>query len=101
MSDEVVISAEVAQQVAEILLQNEDPAVQELASIINPPPPPPVPSIFESVETIIGLGNPVSISSSDTAVAVLSYISSRVSEILGDSVPADFSAQITNIIKND
>ena len=100
MSDDIVITAGVAQQIADILKQSSDPEIQQLVDIINPPPPVPVPSILESVTDIINLGNPVTVSGIDTAVSVLAYISNRLTEILSSSVPADFSAQIVNIIKN-
>jgi hypothetical protein len=100
MSDDVVIPAGVAQQVADILKQNSDPEIQQLADIINPPPPTPVPSILESVTDIINLGNPLTVSGSETAVNVLGYISNRVQEILSSSVPTDFSLQISDIIKH-
>jgi hypothetical protein len=100
MSDDIVITAGVAQQIADILKQSSDPEIQQLADIINPPPPVPIPSILESVTDIINLGNPLTVSGNDTAVSVLAYISNRITEILSLSVPADFAAQITNIIKN-
>jgi len=100
MSDDIVITAGVAQQIADILKQSSDPEIQQLADIINPPPPAPIPSILESVTDIINLGNPLTVSGNDTAVSVLAYISNRITEILSLSVPADFAAQITNIIKN-
>jgi hypothetical protein len=100
MSDDIVVTAVVAQQIADILKQSFDPEIQQLADIINPPPPVPVLSILESVTDIINLGNPVTVSGIDTAVSVLFYISNRLTEILSSSVPADFSAQIINIIKN-
>jgi hypothetical protein len=100
MSDDVVISGDVAQQVADILKQNPDPSIQQLADVVNPPPPPPVPSILQSVTDIINLGNPVTVSANDTAMGILSYVSNRVNEILSTSVPADFANQIADIVKN-
>ena len=100
MADDVLIPADIAQQVSNILAQNVDPSVQQLATIFDPPPPAVVPTIIERVTDIISLGNPADVLPATTATTALAYVADRTFDILSQIYPEDFCNQISNIIKN-
>jgi len=100
MADDVLIPADIAQQVADILSDNSDPAVQQLAAIFDPPPPTVVPTILERVTDIISLGNPSDVAAATTATTALSYVADRVYDILIEVYPQEFCSQLSNIIQN-
>jgi hypothetical protein len=101
MSDDVIIPADIAQQIAEILRQNPDPSIQQLAGAVDPPPPVSVPSILQSVTNLVSSGISSSIDPQSISINILSYVSNRLLEILSDTFPTYFAEEISDIIKNN
>jgi len=101
MANEVVISEDIANQVAEILRQDSDPSVNALADILDPPPTPPVPTIKETIENFIINNN----DSANTAQSIIDYVSNRILEfsefnLSTPNIPLSLTTIISDFIKN-
>ena len=94
--DDVVIPAYLAQQIAYILKQSDDPAVQEIADIIDPPSTLPVISNVDSIINIINLEKSVN----DTANDIISFICDKIYEVLSNRSTSIIAEEISNVIKN-